>query len=71
MYVFRFINVFMYVGNTRKSYIVKQREYFSCPVAMHLDYPPQTGTLRYYCGGITTFGLGGASFFNPRAWVTV
>ena len=27
MYVFRFINIYMYVGNARKSYIVKRRKY--------------------------------------------
>ncbi len=27
MYVFGFINIYMYVGNVRKSYIVKRREY--------------------------------------------
>lgn len=27
MYVSRFINIYMYVGNTTKSYIVKQRKY--------------------------------------------
>lgn len=27
MYVFRFINIYMYVGNARKSYIMKRREY--------------------------------------------
>jgi hypothetical protein len=27
--VFRFINIYMYVGNARKSYIVKRREYMS------------------------------------------
>ncbi len=27
MYVFRFINIYMYVDNTIKSYIVKRREY--------------------------------------------
>ncbi len=27
MYVFRFINIYIYVGNARKSYIVKRREY--------------------------------------------
>ena len=27
MYVFRFINIYMYVGNARKSYHVKRREY--------------------------------------------
>jgi hypothetical protein len=26
IYVFRFINIYMYVGNARKSYIVKRRE---------------------------------------------
>ena len=26
MYVFRFINIYMYMGNARKSYIVKRRE---------------------------------------------
>ena len=25
--VFRFINIYMYIGNARKSYIVKRREY--------------------------------------------
>ena len=28
MYVFRFTNIYMYVGNAKKSYIVKRREYF-------------------------------------------
>ena len=27
MYVFRFINIYMYVGNARNSYIVKRRKY--------------------------------------------
>ena len=27
VYMFRFINIYMYVGNARKSYIVKRREY--------------------------------------------
>ena len=27
MHVFRFINIYMYVSNARKSYIVKRREY--------------------------------------------
>ena len=27
MYVFRFINTYIYVGNARKSYIIKRREY--------------------------------------------
>ena len=30
MYVFRYINIYMYVSNARKSYIVKQREYKLC-----------------------------------------
>ncbi len=31
IYVFRFISIYMYVGNARKSYIVKRREYFVFP----------------------------------------
>ena len=27
MYVSRFINIYMYVGNARKSYIMKRKEY--------------------------------------------
>jgi hypothetical protein len=27
MYVFRFINIYIYVDNARKSYIMKRREY--------------------------------------------
>jgi hypothetical protein len=27
MYVFRFINIYMYMGNGRKSYIMRRREY--------------------------------------------
>jgi hypothetical protein len=30
MYAFRFINTYMYVGNARKSYIMKRMEYKVC-----------------------------------------
>ena len=30
VYVFRFINIYMNVGNARKTYIVKRREYKFC-----------------------------------------
>jgi hypothetical protein len=38
MYVFRFINIYIYVGNARKSYIVKRREYFISLVLYHQGY---------------------------------
>ena len=39
MYVFRFINIYMYVGNARKSYIVKRREYTILQLLCNLYYP--------------------------------
>ena len=42
MYVFRFINIYMYVGNARKFYIVKWREYGHNHRASNLssNHPP-------------------------------
>ena len=34
MYASRFINIYMYVGNARKSHIIKRREYLHSQVSL-------------------------------------
>ena len=44
MYVFRFINIYMYADNVRKSYIVKRREYLANDLYIYavpcMPFPP-------------------------------